>query len=346
MKRIVTCSDGTWNFPGEKDCGITVQTNVQKLHIALKANGTDNTPTVKFYDPGVGTAPTVEDEILGGAIGDGMNKNIVDAYKFIVWNYEHGDQIFLFGFSRGAYTARSLSGLIRYCGILKPGNIHLAQEAFQLYHDHTQLTDPDSDVAATFRKQYSFETNIRFIGVWDTVGSLGIPLKVFKKKNAAKYLFHDVTLSSKVDFAYHALAINERRELFEPTLWDKSETVKNNTNHAQKMEQVWFAGVHSNIGGGYFDSGLSDISLEWMMDKAGEVGLAFDINRIKGFKPNAHSEMRNSLKWYYRILGGPKWRKVCDKTKDRNESIHHSVHERYGNVRQKLPPNLKGLLSK
>src|SRR5258707_9879301 len=209
MKRIITCSDGTWNRPGETDRGIVVQTNVEKLHDALTSKGTDGIPQVKFYDPGVGTAPSLEDEILGGATGEGIDKNILDAYKFIVWNFEPGDELFLFGFSRGAYTARSLSGFIRYCGILKPQNIHLAAEAYQLYHDKTQLTGPDSDVSIAFRKHYSYETGIRFIGVWDTVGSLGIPLKVFKKADAEKFQFHDVTLSSQVDFAYHALAINE-----------------------------------------------------------------------------------------------------------------------------------------
>src|SRR6478736_2800250 len=218
MKRIITCSDGTWNHPGETDRGIIVQTNVEKLHCALTPTGTDGIAQVKYYDPGVGTGYSFADRIAGGATGEGLDKNILDAYKFIVWNYEPGDEIFLFGFSRGAYTARSLSGFIRYCGILKPEYLSIADEAYQLYHDKTQYTGPDSDVSLAFRTRYSYETGIRFIGVWDTVGALGIPLNIFKTHDAEKYQFHDVTLSSQVDFAYHALAIHERRRLFEPTL--------------------------------------------------------------------------------------------------------------------------------
>jgi len=348
MKRIITCSDGTWNHPGETDRSIIVQTNVEKLHDALTAIGTDGTPQVKYYDPGVGTGYSFEDRIVGGATGEGLDKNILDAYKFIVWNYEPDDEIFLFGFSRGAYTARSLSGFIRYCGILKPENIHLAAEAYQLYHDKTQLTGPDSDVSLAFRKRYSHETGIRFIGVWDTVGALGIPLTIFKSRDGERYQFHDVTLSSQVDFAYHALAINERRRLFEPTLWEKSKTVKNDPTHPQVMEQVWFTGVHSNVGGGYADTGLRDIALEWMMQnaEAKPVCLGFDRSKIenfnpkmKNFNPNPAGELRDSLAWYY-WLSGARWRKVC-KNENSNESIHLSVGQRYKSTGKELPPNVK-----
>ncbi|MBI1770563.1 MAG: DUF2235 domain-containing protein [Bacteroidetes bacterium] len=341
MKRIITCSDGTWNKPGEKDRGIEVETNVEKIHDAITSKSIDGTPQLKFYDQGVGTSASLQDEIMGGATGKGIDKNILDAYKFILWNFEPGDELYLFGFSRGAYTARSLAGFIRYCGILRPENLLLANEAYQLYHDKTKLTGPDSDLMVSFRRQYSIETRIKFIGVWDTVGSLGIPLKSFKELNTEKYQFHDVTLSSTVDFAYHALAINERRELFEPTLWEKSSTVKNTPGHKQMMEQVWFTGVHSNVGGGYEDSGLSDIALEWMMKKAENTGLSFDRSEIKDFKPNPEGELRNSLNLLYRILG-KKWREVC-KSKDGNESIDPSVRQRYNHTGEKLPPNLAEL---
>jgi uncharacterized protein (DUF2235 family) len=291
MKRIITCTDGTWNKPGAKDRGQVVQTNVEKMYNAVSQVAADGVQQLKAYDEGVGTGYSLRDKLLGGISGLGLDRHIKNMYFFICLNYQPGDELYLFGFSRGAYTARSLAGFIRNCGILKPENIHLLDKAFELYRDRNNYTLPDSDLMKSFKRQYAAEelTRIKFIGVWDTVGSLGVPLPFYQLYNADKYRFHDCKLSSSVEHAYHALAIDDRRKLFTPTLWEQSEKVKNDPTNTQKMEQRWFAGSHSNVGGGYADSGLSDIALQWLMDKAAAVGLTFDKKASEKIKPETFS---------------------------------------------------------
>ena len=177
MKRIVICCDGTWSKPGTIDRGKKVKTNVLKMYEALNSIGEDGMPQVKYYGQGVGTRFSVKDKLFGGISGKGIDRNIKDAYKFIMWNFVPGDELYLFGFSRGAYTARSLMGLIRNCGVMKPEFLHLVDEAFGLYRDRNVITHPDSDLMVAFKKSYSQLTRIRFIGVWDTVGSLGVPIQ-------------------------------------------------------------------------------------------------------------------------------------------------------------------------
>ena len=342
MKRIITCSDGTWNKPGQRDRGVVVETNVQKIFKAIAPKDDKENVQLKFYDQGVGTGVSLVDEIMGGATGAGLDKNICDAYKFILWNFDPGDELYHFGFSRGAFTARSLVGFIRYCGILKPENLHLVNEAYQLYRDQTKLTNPDSDLMVTFRKRYSRETKVKFVGVWDTVGARGIPLKAFKKLNTKRYEFYDTKLSSTVQYAYHALAINEKRKLFEPTLWQKSDTVRIDPKHPQVMEQVWFKGVHSNVGGGYADNGLSDLALDWMMGKAEATGLSIDNSKLPKSHPNPpRYEQRDSFTFMY-WFSGSKPREVCNKA-DNNESVHESVWKLYADSKEKLPKALRKL---
>ena len=279
MKRIVVCCDGTWNKPGNTDRGQPVETNVEKVYDAIETKNSV-TRQVKYYGQGVGTSYSVTDQLLGGGMGMGIDRNIQDAYKFLMWTYEPGDEIYFFGFSRGAYTVRSLAGLIRNCGIMKPEYLHLVSEAYHLYRDRSAITHPDSDLMKAFKKSYGFdqETSIKFLGVWDTVGSLGIPISWFNWLNR-KYQFHDVKLSSQIKYAYHALAVDEQRKSFAPTLWEIS--TKDTDPNKQVSEQVWFPGTHSNIGGGYVDCGLSNITLKWMIDKARDTGLEFVESYVK-----------------------------------------------------------------
>ncbi len=351
MKRIISCTDGTWNKPGITDRGQRVRSNVEIIYNCISNIDDKGIPQIKFYDAGVGSSSfDKEDQILGGVSGKGIDKNIKDAYKFILLNYEIGDEIYLFGFSRGAYTARSLAGFIRNCGIIKPQFIHLVDEAYELYRDRNEYTNPDSDLMVGFKKQYCFElvTPIKFIGVWDTVGSLGIPIPSRRKSNALRYKFHDVKISSTIENAFHALAIDERRKLFEPTLWELSETVKKNKNHKQVMEQRWFSGVHCNIGGGYIDTGLSDLAFDWIKNKAESVGLHFSldnlqkINPVQNVKPNALGELRNSRTLMY-FLWKPFWRKVLQADFS-NEVIDENVLKRVKGDKSYTPENLKGLV--
>ncbi len=360
MKRVIVCCDGTWNQPGIKDRGVIVKTNVQKIYEAINAGAGDATQ-VKFYGQGVGTGFSAKDHFLGGSTGLGIDRNIQDAYKFIMWNYQPNDELYFFGFSRGAYTVRSLAGLIRNCGIMKPEFLHLVEEAYHLYRDRTKLTHPDSDLMKAFKRSYGIddlETMIKFVGVWDTVGALGIPLRWFGRENR-KYQFHDVQLSSQIKYAYHALAIDEKREIFQPSLWELSDKVINDKS-IQTCEQVWFPGVHSNVGGGYADSGLSDTTLQWMIGKALDTGLEFDKDYVQKIKINSGGELRNSATGIYAMLK-KKLRDINndvviridpdtgEKTKVkvvRNESIHYTCFEREHKFGKKYhPKNISAALN-
>lgn len=345
MKRLITCSDGTWNKPDNKDRGIPVETNVEKMFRAIcPVDTTDAYKPVrqlKIYDQGVGTGYSWKDKLIGGATGAGIDKNIKDMYTFLMLNYEPGDQIYLYGFSRGAYTARSIGGFIRNCGILRPENMLLLDKAYGLYRDRNKYSSPDSDLMTSFRARYSFEniTPIHFIGVWDTVGSLGIPLPWYKLRNINRYKFHDVTLGSNVQHAYQALAIDEKRKLFTPTLWQQSNTVTNNPHHPQQLEQRWFCGVHSNVGGGYADTGLSDIALNWLIEKARTAGLCFDEEIVASIKPDPLATIRNSytpLYWFWL----PRWRTMLDPN-FHNQTIDESVYLRMKEMMKYKPKNLK-----
>jgi len=347
FKRIIVCSDGTWNRPGIKDGDKEVESNVQIIFHCIPKTDANGIRQTKAYDSGVGSSAfSFKDKIFGGMAGAGIDKNIKDLYTFILMNYEKGDQIFLFGFSRGAYTVRSLAGFIRNCGILKKQNLQLIDRAYELYRDRNEYTFPDSDLMVSFKHDYCVEelTRIRFLGVWDTVGGLGIPLPWYKIYNRERYKFHDVKLSSSIDFAYHALAIDERRKLFEPTLWELSDNVVSGKETNQKMEQRWFAGVHCNVGGGYVDRGLSDLALQWLIDKAMEAGLSFDkdCENYKTILGKDDGILRNSRTLMYRLFWKPFLRPIKAK-EHTNQEIDESVKRRYKNNKLNYRPlNLKG----
>jgi uncharacterized protein (DUF2235 family) len=346
-KRIIVCSDGTWNRPGIKDGDKDVETNVQIIYKCIAKSDHDGVRQVKAYDSGVGSSTySWKDKIFGGIAGDGIDKKIKDLYTFILMNYEKGDQIYLFGFSRGAYTVRSLAGFIRNCGILTKHNLPLIDRAYELYRDRNEFTLPDSDLMLSFKNDYCVEemTRIRLLGVWDTVGSLGIPLPWYRFYNRERYKFHDVKLSNTIDYAYHALAIDEREDYSDPTLWERSDRFINGEQTTQVMEQRWFAGVHCNIGGGYADRKLSDLSLQWMMEKAQGAGLYFD-QECEEYKAIGGSEdglMRNSSTLLYSLLWRPIFRDILN-ARDSDESIDDSVVKRYKNEHLKYRPhNLRG----
>lgn len=269
-KNLIVCADGTWNRSQKKDlAGDWVSTNVAKLAVALAESTGDGSPQVCRYLEGVGT--NLEEGVSGGAFGWGLSANVMAGYRFLVEHFCPGDRIYLFGFSRGAYTVRSLAGLILHAGILRTSSVELFEKAMFLYrsrHEHTQF---DGMAARLFRLENSIEVDIEMIGVWDTVGSLGIPY--IGSRVAAQlgwaWQFHDVSLGPNVRHAYHGLAIHERRSKFLPSIWKVPE------NSSSTLEQVWFSGVHSDIGGGYRESGLADITLKWMVSRASRHGLEF-----------------------------------------------------------------------
>lgn len=272
MKRLVVCCDGTWNRLDAPH-----PTNVVKAAEAVLPRDAGGTEQIVFYDEGVGTGEgrlPLLDRILGGALGEGLDQNIQDAYRFLVFNYAEGDEIFVFGFSRGAYTARSLCGLIRYCGILHRRFAHLTEEGHRLYRNRTNTADCDACV--DFVGRYSRRARIRFLGVWDTVGSLGIPTSRLRAPwIERRYQFHDTQLSDIIDIACHAVAIDERRRAFAPTLWDTS-----SVDNGQLIEQLWFPGDHGAVGGGGPRRGLSDGAFLWMMQHASRAGLGIDSSHL------------------------------------------------------------------
>jgi len=320
-RRIIICSDGTWNSPVDGKA-----TNVLKLARSIKHVADDGKPQFVFYDWGVGTDAHT---ITGGAFGVGLDKNIQDAYRFIVHNYHLGDELFLFGFSRGAYTVRSLAGFIRNVGILKRVNAELIPKAYNLYRSRSK---PDSERSCIFRSDNSWanQTPVAFLGVWDTVGSLGIPFSFLGFLND-KYEFHDTKLSSIIKHARHAVSIDEKRDDFKPTLWSVEDT-------GHDIKQVWFVGVHSDIGGGYKESGLSDIALKWMIQQARSFGLTVE-KHLKPI-PEIDGKLHKTYKGCYRLLG-----KYQRPMKEYGKlDLHPTVKQRYNNDPSYRPDNLEKYL--
>ncbi|MGH7618683.1 MAG: DUF2235 domain-containing protein, partial [Gemmatimonadaceae bacterium] len=295
MRRLIVCADGTWNTPEEMSGNVSTPTNVVKIHDALALQSANGTPQLRFYHVGVGTAGGL-DHLTGGAFGDGIDRNIQDCYRWLAQQYQAGDEIYVFGFSRGAYTVRSLAGLVRKCGLVNDaGKIG---DAYAFYRDRSDDTKPSSEKAQDFRAQFSREVTIKFVGVWDTVGALGIPIHVLQFLDGDKYNFHDVSLSSTVQFAYHALAIDEARAPFAPCIWEQAPV------DGQTVVQVWFSGVHSNVGGGYPNTGLSDIALDWMRRRAEGAGLAFDADYLTAIlQCNDRGTLYNSFTGFYNVFG-------------------------------------------
>lgn len=339
-KRIAIFCDGTWNSPDKTVDGIHVPTNVVKLVQAVRAQGSDKLEQIPYYDAGVGTSGSMLKRMYDGATGRGLTKNILQAYQFLIRNYVPGDELFFFGFSRGAFTVRSLAGLIRNCGILKSAYEDMADRALALYRSSDPTAHPRQLEATLFRRTYAVSdiVPVRYIGVWDTVGALGNPL-VMRVLSGGRQ-FHDTALSSTVDNAYQALAVDEHRRKFEATLWHKQSSAKNQT-----LAQAWFAGVHSNVGGGYAKTGLSDIALEWIAENARTCGLGID---PLSFSPNTTETPEESWKGAYRII--PRYYRPIDipspSKGPTNECVHPSVLARRKQDPTYRPKNLEDYLAR
>lgn len=283
MKRLVVCCDGTWNELSR------YPTNVAKLAQSVKpfAQTTDSHEKIAqivYYQPGLGTK--WYDRIPGGAFGWGIDYNIQQAYEFLCFNYEPGDEIYLFGFSRGAYTARSLAGMIYCSGLLKRNWIGKIEQAYALYRDRHDETKPSRKLATDFRSSYGVHIDgdnqipITLLGCWDTVGSLGIPnlshLLPLNEVINQRYRFHDHQLNRKIQTALHAVAIDERRKVFDVTPMEKSPN-----NRHQIVRQVWFPGGHGCVGGGTPQHrGLSDNALRWIVESIADLKLGLEFNPL------------------------------------------------------------------
>lgn len=316
-KNIVICCDGTWNFAEQKDDGKDAPTNVCKIYQAIDPtrDGFD-TPQLAWYDQGVGAelgpagkllslfgkllaskVPGLEKlgPLVEGATGLGVAENIREAYTWLCRVYAPGDRIFLFGFSRGAFQVRSLSGLIYTVGLLKSSAHNYARTAFRKYEqfrprnigkDHARGDTREArahlsdDEAELFHDHDALR--IHFLGVWDTVAGLGLPMWGWSfELLRIRTSYHNTTVVPCVDHAYHAVAMDEHRSSFMPIL------LKAPANFKGVLEQRWFRGAHADVGGGYADTSLSDVALEWMMDRAEQAGLRFTPRRRLAIRPDS-----------------------------------------------------------
>jgi hypothetical protein len=272
MKRLVICCDGTWNR-----ADTTTVTNIEKIArtVQVEPSSAQGVQQMVMYLPGVGTAGYQTDKILGGAFGLGLFHHVLNAYRFLALNYRPGDQIFLFGFSRGAYTARSLAGMVGKVGLLTREALidGVLRDAGLRYRHPPDAPWPAGwDDPQTFRAQHCHrEVPIHFLGVFDTVGALGVPGALSRR-----HQFHDVRLGPAVRVARQALAIDEPRMKFEPCLWEAVPPAGSPDQTTDRIKQVWFEGCHSDVGGGYAEAGLSDTALLWMATEAQAQGLVFD----------------------------------------------------------------------
>jgi uncharacterized protein (DUF2235 family) len=330
MKNIVICCDGTRNEISENI------SNVLKLYRVVRKTGKTEPHQIVFYDPGVGTLARPDPwtklrqdtvTVLGLATGYGLDDNVLKAYEFLIENYDDGDDIYLFGFSRGAYTARVLAGLIHKVGLLAPQQRNLAGAALTAYKqfsssdaqqgsgpDHSDVVDDGSeadqtgpgpvtrdDRASQFARIVSTRwPTIKFVGVWDTVASVIVPRPDRFYAFSLQRLAH-TRHNPSVKIFRQAIAMDERRRMFRLDPWSQPQTfMKNRFSKIHNAEpqdslQVWFAGMHADIGGGYpeKESGLSKFPLLWMIDEAVKCGLAVDRRTV------------NQLAWGIQRKGSP-----------------------------------------
>ncbi|GBF80260.1 phospholipase effector Tle1 domain-containing protein [Aphanothece sacrum] len=349
-KRLVVCCDGTWN-----ELTNSYPSNVLKFARLVKYMAEDKTPQLVFYLPGLGTEDgNAIEQLGGGAFGWGIDETIKQAYGLLCMNYDETaqDEIYLVGFSRGAYIARCLAAMIYNCGLLRRSKIKEIPKAYELYRN--AKIKPDDPELQKFRQSnaqkidnqesyLNYRVPIKMLGCWDTVGALGMPdiipwLPIEKFLNQ-KYEFLDASLSPIIDNAFHAVAIDEKRKSFPST-----PMIPSQENPQQKVEEVWFAGTHGCLGGGTKEyRGLSDYPLQWMLNKAQTLGLEFysTENDEEDFQiqPNPMTKFDNSVTGIY-ALGGEEWRKIDSS----QVFIHHSVVERLKSSAEYRPENLKPLL--
>ena len=352
MKRLAIFLDGTWNT-------LNNNTNVWRLKSLCDPTAPDQ---MVYYSQGVGTR--IGEKVRGGIGGYGLDNEIVDAYTWLVQAYEPGDEIFIFGFSRGAYAARSLSGLISKCGVLRPGAPLSIEQLYARYRRRTEptirtllVTDPArlSGIEERWLVAHCAPADVKFMGIWDTVGSVGSPLSSMSSK-VEKYRFLDTHLYRSNANAFHALALDEQRHAFEPTFWtqtsdnDKLATCPRRTLDA--VEQRWFVGAHANVGGGYPSDILAQAPLRWIMDKAALHGLdlrqGFSMDPVDPKAEIADSYATFGPRWlhlfsprFHREVGKLPAKGTARTTWRINETIDHGVFERWRANSEYRPPNLK-----
>ncbi|MGA7439399.1 MAG: DUF2235 domain-containing protein [Luteibacter sp.] len=323
MKRIIVCADGTWNVRDQINDGSKTRrpTNVTKIARAILPTDAYGVTQVVIYREGVGTGPGL-DKLTGGAFGSGIEDNIVSLYRSVLYNYEPDDELFFFGFSRGAFTVRSLAGFIVHAGLLGKSDDYYTPDFYACYEGGRGPGTPEWTKATHKLESPRLHPKIKMLGVWDTVGSLGAPGVLGQWMNSNKYQYHKVGLFPDIENAFHALAIDEQRKPFVPTLWESP------PGWAGHLEQVWFAGVHCNVGGGYPQDGLANEAMYWLLGEAAHLGLAVDCSYLAPFAARFDGTIMDSMDFKYQLMG--KVVRPIGETKNGNEAIHESVVKRLG----------------
>ncbi len=308
-KNIVVCCDGTGN-----EFGAGKNTNVVRVFEFLDKS--DRSAQVAFYDPGVGTIASsgvqtrigrFVSRLIGLATGYGMTHNIEEAYRFLMENYEDGDRVYLFGFSRGAYTVRALTGMLKMCGLLERGASNLIPYVIKLHQGAPRRAKnwfrktPDFQAAREFKRTFCRECKPHYVGIWDTVKTVGY----FRSGRRVLPYTAD---NEDIRYGRHAVSIDEQRRFYRQNLWTYGDAARKGEEELKKREgelgQRWFAGVHSDLGGGYDDTGLSDIALEWVLDGA----IAHKLKVTPAWKNRLHKKPdmppHDSLRRGWWLLGG------------------------------------------
>ncbi|RAL59466.1 hypothetical protein DID88_006582 [Monilinia fructigena] len=357
-KRIILCCDGTWMdsddgfnkptlIPYKSTGSLQTPSNVTRLSRALRRYGRDGTHQIIYYHSGVGTGSSMMDTISGGMLGTGISENIREVYSFIAANYAPGDEIILVGFSRGAFTARSVAGMISDIGLLTR---HGMTNFYAIFKDQENFRNPDyKDIfpelpfphkprdGNEYKKRLVDEgltrvydpngsrIRVHAVAVWDTVGSLGIPniallAKLGLPHSTKEYKFHDTNLSGYIRHAFQALALDEHRRPFSPAVWE----IRDFDDDPTDLRQVWFPGCHANVGGGYDDQEIANITLAWMMDQLASIGVAFHDDAIDIiFQKSVH---------YYESLPPPS-NSIFRFSKPINEWATPEIYEKHHPVR-------------
>ena len=332
QKRLVIFLDGTWN-------SVNSNTNVWRMRAMTATKSKDGKPQLVYYEVGV-------NGFLGGVFGQGLDDNIRLAYEWLIENYNDGDEIFIFGFSRGAFTARSLAGLIAIDGILKAGSPIGVTELFDRYKKGNEesiwtLKEMETGDASKLTQQerwllkYSQPANVKVVGVWDTVGSVGMAAGNIPGISRSQFDYLQTGLRIHILNGYHALAIDEHRNDFAPTLWDVRHPKDPNAVIAQprplsSVEQRWFVGAHANVGGGYATDLLPQAPLRWMMKKAESQGLAFrsevelDGDALSAPLADSYKDFAYGL---YSLVTRPLYRTIGREPDVREDGTHINVNE-------------------
>ena len=355
MKRLVFCFDGTWN-----KLASPLPTNVVVIAESVFPSASGDVSQVIHYDDGVGTGgddwkwKQVFERWSGGLFGAGLLDNIREAYRFIIFNYQPGDQIYVFGFSRGAYTARSFVGLLSAASIIDRRDASQIDRAVELYRNRLNTDREHREQRWRFRADHATcivvsdeedewraqncpghvlgalpRLTVSYLGVWDTVGAMGLPASLpWAKKFNARHRFHDPELPRFVEAGRHAVAIDERRRSFPVTRWDNvlernQEKGFDWTRPDAPIQEQWFPGSHGSVGGGGDIRGLSDAALAWVIEGARAKGLELDTSetsRVFDLAPNHRAPLANTK-------GGPDWTtKILPKRDRKGPDALHQVH--------------------